>query len=78
MRRCNQTFSWIPLDAMVQCSKYKAKSFFIPKGAYGVRFVKKGYAYVDIDGVIVKIPYQGEKVDYLFLEQTDNGYVIKE
>lgn len=77
-RRCTIKMTWIPNENIKYCPNRMKEDKVVPDGAYYVRFVKHGYAYVDIDGKVEKIKYEGSPTDYLFLEQKDGKYIIKE
>lgn len=44
-----------------------------PDGACPVRFIKGKYAYVEKDNRVIKVPYDGEEVDYLYITQDSKG-----
>lgn len=49
----------------------------IPNGAYCVRFVRKGFAYVEMDDKIVKIKDTLENIDnYVYVKLTEQGYIL--
>lgn len=45
----------------------------IPNGAYFVRFIKKGYAYVEVDNRVIKVRYGGDDTNYLFIKSNSDG-----
>lgn len=77
-RRCTAQIKWIPLDNIDKCPLKIKQERETPQGSYYVRFIKNGYAYVEIGKEIIKIPYKGEKVQYLYLEDINGEYHIKD
>lgn len=50
------------------------KRKIIPNGAYYVRFVRKGYVYVEIDDKVIKIKDTiGNITNYVYLQQNEQG-----
>lgn len=45
----------------------------IPEGAYYVRFVKNGYAYVEISDRVVKVKCSEDVKNYLYVKQNSDG-----
>lgn len=49
----------------------------IPSGSYYVRFIRKGYAYVEIDNKVVKIKDTLGNIDnYVYVSEKNGQYVI--
>lgn len=49
----------------------------IPNGSYYVRFVKNGFAYIEIDNKVIKVKDTVGNIDnYVYLQQIDGQYQI--
>ena len=50
----------------------------IPNGAYYVRFVKKGYAYVELGDTVVKVKCDDldNIINYIYIQQNNDGTYI--
>lgn len=51
---CNKQNIWKPLKSMPTQCKIKNK-LMIPKGYYKVRMERKGYLFIDIDNITIKV-----------------------
>ena len=75
---CTKVNKYIPREGMENCYMMNQVKNEIPQGAYHVRFIDKGYLYVDIEGDrVVKIKNTLEGVtNYIYLKKIDGGYDI--
>jgi len=75
-RFCVRTNKFVPNDKMETCfMAIEKKKKDIPNESYYVRFVRKGYLYVEIDGKVVKVKDTiGNVNNYVYLRVKDGGY----
>lgn len=76
LRRCTDKMCWIPNGDMDNCKIKQKKDKECPKGYYSVRYVYHKKAYIEIDGEVVAIPYDGEYKPFVKLRKTKNGYKV--
>ena len=50
----------------------------IPSGSCYIRFIRKGYLYVEIDNKVVKIPntLKREDIDYVYVRKVNDKYEV--
>ena len=72
---CVKVGKFIPSDGMENCFMALKEIKKVPNGANRVRFVKRGYLYVEIGDKVVKIKNDkiGE-VDFVYVRQKDGVY----
>lgn len=75
---CTKINKYIPREGMENCYMLTQKKNDIPQGAYHVRFIDKGYLYIDIEeDRVIKIKNTLEGVtNYIYLKKNDCGYDI--
>lgn len=75
-RFCVRTNKFVPNDKMETCfMAIEKKKKDIPNESYYVRFVRKGYLYVEIDDKVVKVKDTiGNVNNYVYLRVKDGGY----
>lgn len=75
---CNKVGKFIEKNGMENCFiSMEEANRNIPKGAYYVRFSKKGYLYVEIDNKVVKIlDTIGTVKNYVYLKDNNGEYEI--
>ena len=61
-------------DKVDECMiKNEKERYDIPEGAYYVRFVRNGYAYVEFSDRVVKVKCNDEVKNYLYVKQNSDG-----
>ncbi len=77
-RFCVRTNKFVPSNNMESCFMVlEKKKRDIPVGSNYVRFTRKGYLYVEVDGKVIKVRDAVGNVDnYVFLRTTDRGYEV--
>ena len=75
-RFCVRTNRFVPSNNMESCFMVlDKKKRDIPVGSNYVRFTRKGYLYVEVDGKVIKVKDTiGNVGNYVFIRVTDRGY----
>jgi hypothetical protein len=75
---CVNQNKYIPKEGMENCYMVlQEEKKTIPSGSYYVRFIKKGFLYVEIGNSVIKIKDTlGTVTNYVYVKQTPNGYEI--
>lgn len=75
---CVNQNKYIPKEGMENCyMALQEEKKTIPNGSCYVRFIKKGFLYVEIGNSVVKIKDTlGTVTNYVYVRQTPNGYEI--
>lgn len=77
MYYCNTKNTWKPLRTMPEHCKVGVAAS-APKGSYFVRDARKGFLYIDIDGVTIKLVNPFDFIpQYVQLSKTKDGWKIK-
>ena len=75
---CTKQNKYIHREGVDDCyMALEEKKKTIPNGSYYVRFVKNGFAYIEINNKVIKVKDTIGNIDnYVYLQQVDGQYQI--
>lgn len=76
---CLKVNKYIYNDKSEECMiKKENNKKSIPNGAYYVRFIKKGYAYVELGDTVIKVKCDNldNIINYIYIQQNDDGTYV--
>lgn len=74
---CVKVGKFIPNDGMENCFMALNENKKIPSGARRVRFIKKGFLYIEMDNGVIKVKSDTiNEADYVYVRKTNGEYEI--
>ena len=74
---CVKVGKFIPNDGMENCFMALEENKKVPNGARRVRFIKKGFLYIEMDNGVIKVKSDTiNEADYVYVRKTNGEYEI--
>ena len=74
---CVKVGKFVPSDGMENCFMALNENKKIPSGARRVRFIKKGFLYIEMDNGVIKIKNNTiNEADYVYVRKTNGEYEV--
>lgn len=74
---CVKVGKFVPSEGMENCFMALNENKKIPNGARRVRFIKKGFLYIEMDNGVIKIKNDTiNEADYVYVRKTNEEYEI--
>lgn len=74
---CVKVGKFVPSDGMENCFMALNENKKIPSGARRVRFIKKGFLYIEMDNGVIKVKNNTiNEVDYVYVRKTNGEYEV--